>query len=415
MSRKCLIVTTHYKPLIGGAQAVYDALAAAAPDHFTVLTASSDPATGLEVEGWRDVDASAPYEVRRIEAMRAPVLTGRVTHFVKLRSRLQEKVIRRRVLGAVEAELRGGAYGAVCIGALDALGWLIPLLRKRVGVPVYIYTHGEEISQKPYSDKADEVRRQSLKSATGIVAVSSFTASLITEKYGVPAARVRTITNGVDLERFCDRPAENVRRHLGLDLGPLVLSLGRLVDRKGFDKLIEAWPRIQVAVPQARLAIAGTGPQEAALQSTVEEQGTGDSITFLGRVAAEMLPSLYASADLFVMPNRTMPDGDTEGFGLVFLEAAASGTPSVGGAAGGAVDAVRHGETGLLVDGGDVSAIAFAVTDMLTDEVKRKSMGQAAMAFAQTQGWPDKAVEVLSFFGLMDTGNKAATGADPVT
>lgn len=406
MSRKCLIVTTHYRPLIGGAQAVYDALAAAAPDYFTVLTASSDPATGLEAEGWRDFDASAPYEVCRIEAMRAPVLTGRVTLFAKLRSRLRERVIRRQVIRAVDAELKSGAYGALCIGALDALGWLVPLLQKRSDVPVYIYTHGEEISQKPYSDNADEARRQSLQSASGIVAVSSFTARLITEKYGVPAARVRTITNGVDLERFCDRPAENVRRHLGLDLGPLVLTLGRLVERKGFDKLIEAWPRIQAAVPQARLAIAGSGPQEAALRAAVGDQGTGDSIKFLGRVAAEMLPSLYASADLFVMPNRTMPDGDTEGFGLVFLEAAASGTPSVGGAAGGAVDAVRHGKTGLLVDGWDVSAIAFAVTDMLTDEVKRKSMGQAAMAFAQTQGWPDKAVEALSFFGLTDTDEK---------
>lgn len=415
MRQKCLMVTTHYRPLIGGAQAVYDALATAAPDRFAVLTASSDPATGLEVEGWRDFDASAPYAIHRINALRAPLLTGRVTLFTKLRSRLRERAIRREVVRAVDAELKGGEYGAVCIGALDALGWLVPLLQKRGDIPVYIYTHGEEISQKPYSDSADEARKQALQAASGIVAVSSFTAALITEKYGVPASRVRTITNGVDLERFCDRPAENVRRHLGLDLGPLVLSLGRLVERKGFDKLIEAWPRIQTAVPQARLAIAGTGPQEAALQAAAAEQNTGDSITFLGRVAAEMLPSLYASADLFVMPNRTMPDGDTEGFGLVFLEAAASGTPSVGGAAGGAVDAVSHGNTGLLVDGWDVSAIAFAVTDMLTDEVKRKSMGQAAMAFARTQGWSAKAAEALSFFGLPDTGEKTDKGANPVT
>jgi len=413
MPQKCLIVTTHYMPLIGGAQAVYDALSAAMPDRFAVLTASSDYSTGEEVDGWQDFDATAPYPIRRIAAMRPPLLAGRAGLVAKLTSRLRARSIRKNVLQATLEELDSGVYGAVCIGALDALGWLVPELRAQADIPVFIYAHGEEISQKPYNARADQARRAALQSADGIVAVSSFTATMVSEKYDVPAENIQAVTNGVDLARFSERPAENVRQHFGLDLGPLVFSLGRLVERKGIDRLIEAWPRIKAAVPQATLAIAGTGPLEDALQAAAERQDGHSSIKFLGRVGGDLLPSLYASADLFAMPNRTMPDGDTEGFGLVFLEAAACGTPSVGGRAGGAVDAVQHNETGVLVDGTDVSAIAFAVTEMLTDEVKRKAMGQAAMEFAQTQGWPVKAGEVLSFFGLADDAGKARTDSGP--
>ena len=110
----------------------------------------------------------------------------------------------------------------------------------------------------------------------------------------------------------------------------------------------------------------------------IDELGISKSVQLLGHVSDGQLPSLYASADVFAMPNRTLPDGDTEGFGLVFLEAAAAGTPSIAGRAGGAVDAVLDGKTGLLVDGTDIGAISFAVTEFLTNEVRCGEMADAA-------------------------------------
>jgi phosphatidylinositol alpha-1,6-mannosyltransferase len=301
---------------------------------------------------------------------------------------------------AAVAAARKPEVGAICIGALDALGWLVPALAKRTGLPVFLYTHGEEISQRAYAAKAERARASALRAAEGVLTVSHFTAGLLAEKYHVPADRIGVVTNGVNLQAFAGIGAADVRQQLGLGAGPLVLALGRLVPRKGFDRLLAAWPNIRAAVPTAELALAGTGPMQEDLQALAAQAETGGGVHMLGHVADDLMAPLFASADLFAMPNRTMPDGDTEGFGLVFLEAAACGTPSVGGRAGGAVDAVRDGETGVLVDGDDIASIAAAVTGLLHDDGRRTAMGAAAKRYAASQGWPEKAKEVLGFCGL---------------
>ena len=115
----------------------------------------------------------------------------------------------------------------------------------------------------------------------------------------------------------------------------------------------------------------------------------------LGWMSANQLKAAYQRADVFAMPNRTMPDGDTEGFGLVFLEAAAQGTPSVGGRAGGAIDAIIEGETGLLVDGYKPDEIAAAINKILGNDTLRGELSRKALAHARTQDWQSKADEFL--------------------
>ncbi len=394
-----LIITTHYCPLVGGAQTVYDAVATSKPDEFEVFTALKDYTTGQIVEGVGEFDHSALYSITRIEELRPPLVNGRVGVLRRAWMAVQDRLLRRKVIAYLKQTSLEKSYQTIILGALDALGWLVEPLRAIFpDTKIVIYTHGEEISQACYSARAEERRRRALKTADGVVAVSSFTAGLLTSKYGVDPERIELVTNGVDLDTYDRLPKENVRPHFGLGHGPLVLAVGRLVPRKGFDVLIEAWPRILAAVPGAQLAIAGTGPLSEALKAAAERPEMNASVHMLGFVKDEMLPSLYASADLFAMPNRTMPDGDTEGFGLVFLEAAAAGTPSVGGKAGGAVDAILDGQTGRSVDGEDVGAVAYAITDLLNDEVTRKRMAEAAHAHALTQGWDSKADQLLKFF-----------------
>ncbi|WP_417463936.1 glycosyltransferase family 4 protein [Kordiimonas sp.] len=400
---KCLIVTTHYKPLVGGAQAVYDALADKAPHNFGVLTGRRDFVARREVASWKSFDEKAKYPITRIESMRPDMLADKPNIVARVGSHLVGRKIRREVMRRVIDSCKAEDYNVVCIGALDALGWLVAPLKEELGIKVILYTHGEEISQTAYNERAERARQQYLTEADGVIAVSSFTASLIEQKYGVKAGRIKCLGNGVNLEKFRARPTENVRVPLGLNAGPLVLSVGRLVPRKGFDQLLRAWPNVLTAVPEAQLAIVGSGPQESELEGIIAELGITKSVHLLGHVADGQLPSLYASADVFAMPNRTMPDGDTEGFGLVFLEAAAAGTPSIAGRAGGAVDAVIDGKTGKLVDGKDTGAIAFAVTELLTDEVQRREMADAARAHALTQGWEEKASELLAYLsGLLE-------------
>lgn len=411
---KCLIVTTHYKPLVGGAQAVYDALADKTPSHFGVLTAKRDFVRRCEVSSWEAFDENAKYPITRIDRLRPDMLGENPNIANRLSSHLSARKIRRDVLDAVVKRCKNDRYNIVCIGALDALGWLIGPLRETLGIKVILYTHGEEISQTAYNDRAEKARECYLNEADGVIAVSSFTAALIEKKYGVHKDRIKCLGNGVNLEKFRARPTENVRIPLGLNAGPLVLSVGRLVERKGFDQMLQAWPNVLAAVPEAQLAIVGSGPQEAQLLATIEDLSISGSVQLLGHVSDAQLPSLYASADVFAMPNRTLPDGDTEGFGLVFLEAAAAGTPSVAGRAGGAVDAVIDGKTGFLVDGMDVGAISFAITELLTNEVRRVEMADAARSHALTQGWEDKAGELVDYMnGLLNDDLQRANKGTP--
>jgi len=394
---RCLIVTTHFRPLVGGALTVYDALARRAPDQIELFTASTDYTCGSEIEGWQAFDANAPYKISRIAEIRPQMVPFNASFARKIIAKLKSMLINRRVLQETVHRAVNGKFDVICIGAQDALGWMVEPLKKQTDAKIIIYVHGEEVSQTAYSEKAEQCRKAALHAADGLIAVSSFTAQLLTSKYGVPADRVQLQTNGVDLNTFDGTLNEADRSKYRLPPTSFVFACGRLVVRKGFDKLIEAWPAVVAAVPGTKLVIGGKGPLEAELQASVRKLGIGESVQLLGWVEDGALSSCYGFADLFIMPNRTMPDGDTEGFGLVFLEAAAMGTPSTAGRAGGAVDAVIEGETGLFVDGNDVSEISTALIDLLSNGEKRQTMALAAQKHARTQGWNTKTTEFLAY------------------
>lgn len=405
---KCLLVTTHYRPLVGGAQMVYDALASAVPQRFTVLTSQKDYTSGREVPNWRAFDSQASYQIERLPKVRPNLKEGNVSLASRLALHLDAWKIRRDLKRTIKQNLREGHYDAICIGAIDALGYLLPWIRKNFSIPVILYTHGEEICQQAFNDRAEKRRRAVLQGADGIVAVSSFTKKIIAEKYGVAAAKIETITNGVDIQRFSTPTHECVRKDLGIGEGPLVVAVGRLVARKGFDKLIHSWVRVKDAVSTGSMVIGGVGPMEGPLREMIEKKGLEDSVQLLGMVPDDLLPSLYAAADLFAMPNRTMPDGDTEGFGLVFLEAAAAGTPAVGGKAGGVPDAIIDHRTGVLVDGENEAEIAKEIIGLLNDDKRRAAMGKAAREHDMTQGWDAKAQQFLDFVDRLTEERKEA-------
>ena len=185
---------------------------------------------------------------------------------------------------------------------------------------------------------------------------------------GVAEDRITLISNGVDLARFAPRePRPELAARYGLAGRPVLLTVGRLHERKGMDRVVDALPAIRAAVPGLRYLMVGDGPYRASLERRAAERGVADAVVFAGAVGDSELVDHYALADVFVMANREMPDGDNEGFGLVFLEANACGVPVVAGDAGGSVDAVTPGLNGLVVDGRDPDAIARAVVRLFTD------------------------------------------------
>ncbi len=159
--------------------------------------------------------------------------------------------------------------------------------------------------------------------------------------------------------------------------GPFtLLSVGRLVPRKGVDTAIRAVARLRETYPDIRYLVAGRGPERPQLQRLARDLGIEEHVQFLGGVPASELPDVYRQAHVFVLPLREEAHADSvEGFGMVFLEAAATAIPSVAGNSGGAAEAVRDGETGFLVAPSNVDAVTEAVRRFVEDEALRLELG----------------------------------------
>lgn len=395
---RCLIVVTHYCPLVGGGQSVYDAMARSNPENFHVLTGKRDYATGEYVAGHEAFDKAAPYKITRMDRVRPDLAVKKIGMIERIlgyfRSKKIERQLVRRILAICEVE----AIDTICIGAAEAFTWLPATLKKQTDRKLIYYTHGEEFSQTAHSVRAEKQRVQALKHADGIICVSRFTADLLTKKYAAHPGKIKLIHNGVDFDKFSTPSSLNFRQKHKVPDGKIVAATGRMVARKGFDKLVQAWPKVIAEEKSALLFLAGSGPLSETLSAAIDREGLSNSVHQLGFIADDTLISLYQAADIFIMPNRTLPNGDTEGFGLVFLEAAAAGTPSIGGKAGGAVDAILDGETGLLIDGENTDAIAQAIVDLLKDSKRRQALADAARKHAEKNDWGSKARELLAFF-----------------
>jgi phosphatidylinositol alpha-1,6-mannosyltransferase len=236
------------------------------------------------------------------------------------------------------------------------------------------WTHGEELGYASTSRELSWLLRRVYRRAAAIVANSRNSARLLAE-WGVEADRITVIHPGVDAARFrpdADRGPWRERHAPHSEL--LLLSVGRLQRRKGHDLVLAALAKWGPDDPPLRYLIAGAGDQRAALEAQARSHGIHDRVVFLGVVPESELPGLYSASDIFVMPNRT--DGvDFEGFGIVFLEAAASGLPCIGGNSGGAPEAVQDGETGVLVSGTDPDELLRALRRLARSVDERTRMG----------------------------------------
>lgn len=396
-SLRCLVVVTHYCPLIGGAQTVYDALARCAPDQFHILTSKRDYTNGELVAGYQAFDREAPYKITRLDRIRLNLDAGKSNVIAKIFTTVQGWLLNRMLIKKITTICQDEAIDSVWISASEAVLWLPPVLKRLTDKKIVIFAHGEEFSQAAHSKAAEKNRWQALQAADSVIGVSHYTTDLLMQKYGVDKRKIFLSTNGVDLDKFSGMVSDDAREKLNLPEGPVVFSCGRLVARKGFDTLIAAWPGILSNVPEAKLLIGGNGPMETELKQQVVELGIAASVQFLGHIEQADMPDYYGVASVFAMPNRTMANGDTEGFGLVFLEASAMGTVSVAGRAGGTSDAVQGGKTGVLVNGNDKLEIETAITELLTNNDMRTRMSNAAQAFARTQEWRKKLAGITAF------------------
>lgn len=270
------------------------------------------------------------------------------------------------------------------------VGWC---MRRFSGVPYLLYAHGEDIQLRLTSRMLAWLIPRLYKGAAAIIANSSHTKKLL-EEIGVQPEGIHIIHPGVEAAAFRSNGDARrvVRRRHNLGDACILLTLGRLQRRKGQDMVIKALPLIKKRFPNVKYLIVGIGEELDLLQRLACDQGVSDSVLFVGSVADDERSIYYAASDIFIMPNRQI-GADVEGFGIVFLEAGAAGKPVIGGRSGGAREAIQDGQTGLLVDGESVEAIAAAVIELLADSAKARAMGERATRWVETKFTWESVVE----------------------
>jgi phosphatidylinositol alpha-1,6-mannosyltransferase len=354
-----ILVTNDFPPKVGGIQSyLWELWRRLPPSSFTVLTISHPDADAF--------DAVQAFRVVRLPArmlVPTPCLARQV----------------RSLASKVRA-------GLVIFDPAIPVGLLGP----RLGLPYGVVLHGAEVSIPGKLPVTSAALAKVLRCAEVAVAAGEWVgteaarvaAAARKPRPGASGPRILTISPGVDHTRFvplngAERDA--VRRRLGLPLrAELVLSVGRLVPRKGIGTLLEAVALLAPSRPDLCLAIAGTGREADKLKRLAET--LGPRCLMLGRVPDADLASLYGAADVFAQPTCTRWGGlEQEGFGIVFLEAAACGVPAVAGRSGGAAEAVLDGVTGLVVqDPKDPFAVASALASLLDDPAARERLGRRA-------------------------------------
>jgi phosphatidylinositol alpha-1,6-mannosyltransferase len=284
---------------------------------------------------------------------------------------------------------------------LKPAGYQARWLAARHGVPYGVILHGTELLLIEEKIRRSRFKRGTAGSIIGkaavLVANSRWTADL-----------ARNVLRSLDLEVPVEavplgttpshfRPgvdASAVRRKFRLNGGPWLLTVARLEWHKGIDTMMKALPAVRAAHPTARYAIAGVGDRLPQLEQLQQQLGLGDAVRFLGTVSDDELPALYNAADLYVGASRRH-DLLVEGFGISLVEASACGLAVVGGRSGGVPDAVREGETGILVDPDDPAAVAAGVTVLLSDPERRQRLGAAGRRAVETYYNWDRVVREL--------------------
>ena len=363
---KHLLVTNDFPPKIGGIQSyLHELWRRLDPDDFAVLTTS--------FPGSEAFDRAQPFRVDRVPGR---VLLPTVP--------LAERVRR------LAAEI--GATRVVLDPALP-VGALGPSL----GFPYTVVLHGAEVSVPGRLPLSRHALAHVLASATSVVAAGAWVASEAARTARGALPSVAVIPPGVDVGRFRPlSPGERAlaRQHFGVgEEAPVVLSVSRLVPRKGMDVLIRAMARL--GPRRGTLLVAGAGRDRKRLDGL--GAASGARVRLLGSVREQDLPLLYGAADVFALPCRSRWGGlEQEGFGIVFLEAAAAGVPQVAGRSGGAAEAVEDGETGLVVDPRSPRAVADAIAGLLEDPDHRRELGAAARRRAVERFSYDRLAHLLA-------------------
>jgi phosphatidylinositol alpha-1,6-mannosyltransferase len=301
-------------------------------------------------------------------------------------------------------------------GNIRPVGYAVVWASARLGIPYVVYVNGGDLLREREKSRRNVVKKATAKrllgGAAGIAATSAWVAELAAEvmrEIGVTSPpAIGAMDLGTDPNAFSpDRDSGAMRKEWGIGDAPVILTVARLVPHKGQDTIIRAVGLLKDEFPGLRYVMVGEGHDERRLRALAEELGVAGMVIFAGPIGDAELAEAYATSTVYVGASRLDNDINVEGFGISFLEAAASGIPVVAGDSGGVRSAVRDGETGLVVPPSDADAFAAAIRGFLVDAEKRKSFGSAGRAAVESHfNWDRVARDTREFTLEVTKGKK---------
>lgn len=371
-----LMITELFLPTKGGTAVMFE-------DDCRRLGGRSVHIVTAAVRGDAEFDIGHPNAVHRLALQRFPWLRP---ESLLLYASLSWKSLCLALTNRFAAVLAGRALPE------GLVAWAVGRLR---GCKVVIYAHGEELTGWGRGWKF-KTMCFALRHADKVLANSTFTGDTLLSLIGVRQDQIVMAYPTVDAQRFRPGlPFVDLRNGIGLTGDqPLVLSVGRLQRRKGFDQVIRSLPGLVRRGIDVHYAIVGIGEDWELLEGMARELGVSERLHLLGHIEPSDLPRWYNACSLFAMPNRDI-EGDTEGFGIVYLEANACAKPAIAGMAGGTGSAVVDGLNGLRVDGDAVEAVEAGIARLLLDPEEAKRLGEAGRQRILGGFTPERRVELI--------------------
>ena len=359
MAAKTLFITNDFGPRAGGIETFVHGLIERLPKDSVIVYTSAQPETSQFDAEWLQ-----EYGVEVIRD-RSKILLP-TPQVIKI---CQKIIIDRKIT-------------RVAFGAAAPLGVMARAMRRAGAQKIIALTHGHEVWWAKVMPFSLAIRFMS-KEMDAITYLGSYTKGEISRALNKnDKAKLVQIAPGIDVDHFIPTDSSQLRAEYGLTDKSVIISVGRLVHRKGQDKLIASLPAIKAAVPNVHLVLVGVGPYQKHLEKLALKLKVSNCVTFIGRINYAELPRYICLGDIFAMPSRSRFFGlEVEGLGIVYLEASACGLPVVGGKSGGAPDAVLAGETGFVVDGTNTLEISEACIELLNNPELSELMGAAGRAW----------------------------------
>lgn len=287
------------------------------------------------------------------------------------------------------------------VGQLLPIGTIALILKKWMKLPYGVMTHAMDVTL-PFgpqgSTRKQWLVKKILKNADFVTTVSSYTRKKL-QNLGVPPSRIIVVYPCPNIDGSSSAVSSGQLAQLDqqytLQNQRVLLSVGRLVERKGIDTVIQAFAALKEKHENVHYVIIGSGSDRERLRQLAATHGVPDRVHFVGSVTDDELAVWYARCEALIMPSRQLGNNDVEGFGMVFLEANSFGKPVIGGRSGGIADAVIDGQTGFLVDPSDVDMVTRSIDRLLSNESEAIRLGyQGSERVKEVFQWPVQAKQI---------------------